>query len=172
MGALRVAPCVPHPTWLVRRDVYVTLHGYRDIPRCEDYDLLLRALRHGYRIGVCPETLLRYRLVQSSISRSALLAQHLTSRYLAEQYPNEATPDAVRRITAQVTDAQNARYRRAEQLLYKAIRQRGIRRGGYLLASLVASRYQPRRFYDLWRVRLARRKGERGGARIGDHADV
>lgn len=158
MSALRIAPCVAHPTWFVRRDVFRTLNGYRPIPRCEDYDFLLRALHHGFRIGNCPQPLLLYRLVQTGISRSALLNQHVASRYLASQYHrlDDVTEQEVRRQTADVSDVQNTRYHRAEQLLYSALSTHGWKRGRYLLSSLFASRYQMRRFYDMWRLHRLR----------------
>ena len=158
MSALRIAPCVAHPTWFARREVFTALNGYRSIPRCEDYDFLLRALHRGFRIGNCPRPLLYYRIVQNGISRSALLKQHVASRYLASQYHriDEVSEHEVRQKTAHISEKQNARYHRAEQLFYTALSAYGWKRGRYLLSSLVASRYQPRRFYDMWRLHRLR----------------
>ena len=49
-----------HPTWLLRRDV---LRGtcYRTVPWPEDYDLLLRLLQGGHRLGVVPQRLHAWR---------------------------------------------------------------------------------------------------------------
>jgi len=162
MAALRVAPCVPHPTWFVRREVYTALRGYRAIPRCEDYDFLLRALHHGFRIGVCPAPLLYYRIVSHGISRSALLQQHLTSRYLASQYAriDDITEDEIRQQVAHVSATQNARYQRAEQLLYAARSAHGWKRAHHLLRSLFTSRYQLRRVYDIQRLHRLRQGGK------------
>ncbi|MDJ0868471.1 MAG: glycosyltransferase family A protein [Myxococcota bacterium] len=51
---------LPHPTWMLRREVMTTL-GYRDADWPEDYDLLLRALAAGHDLGVVPERLLAWR---------------------------------------------------------------------------------------------------------------
>ncbi len=45
-----------HPTWMARREMLRGL-GYRDCGWPEDYDLLLRALQAGHRLGVVPERL-------------------------------------------------------------------------------------------------------------------
>jgi hypothetical protein len=75
---------VPHPTWFVKREVYIRLDCYRDIRYCEDYDFLLRALRGNFRIGMCRDVLLYYRINEGGITRSNSLRQFLTSTYLRE----------------------------------------------------------------------------------------
>lgn len=52
---------LPHPTWMLRRSLYAALGGYRDRGWAEDYDLLLRAIAAGHRIGVVPRRLLGWR---------------------------------------------------------------------------------------------------------------
>ena len=51
---------LPHPTWMLRRDVMLRL-GYRDCGWPEDYDFLLRVFAAGERIGVVPRRLLAWR---------------------------------------------------------------------------------------------------------------
>lgn len=79
---LKISNCVAHPTWMVKKEVYQELQGYRDIPMSEDYDFLLRGLKRGYKIDNIGEVLLNYRMTQGSISRSNALKQFLVSRYL------------------------------------------------------------------------------------------
>ena len=83
---LMIDNCIPHPTWLGRRKVFETLKGYRDIKACEDYDFLLRALKHNYRIGICDDILLSYRINTSGISRNNSLRQFVTTDYLQKNY--------------------------------------------------------------------------------------
>jgi GT2 family glycosyltransferase len=40
-----------HPTWLVKKEVYQKLNGYREVLFCEDYDFTLRCPIQGYKIG-------------------------------------------------------------------------------------------------------------------------
>lgn len=77
-----VTNCLPHPTWMVRKEVYVALNGYRNIHTCEDYDLLLRARNKGYRFGNLNETVLNYRMTKNSISRKNALKQYYIMKYL------------------------------------------------------------------------------------------
>ena len=79
---LKISNCVAHPTWMVKKEVYQELQGYRDIPMSEDYDFLLRGLKRGYKIDNIGEVLLNYRMTQGSISRGNALKQFLVSRYL------------------------------------------------------------------------------------------
>jgi glycosyltransferase involved in cell wall biosynthesis len=51
---------LPHPTWMLRRDVMASL-GYRDRGWPEDYDLLLRLFAGGARMGVVPRRLVGWR---------------------------------------------------------------------------------------------------------------
>lgn len=74
--------CVPHPSWLVRRKLYESLGGYRDVYACEDYDFLLRAVLKGYHIGLCDDVLMNYRINTTGISRNNSLRQTLTGDYL------------------------------------------------------------------------------------------
>lgn len=165
MASLRVSPCLPHPTWLLKREVYEALGGYRGMERCEDYDFALRALKRGYRIGVCPAVLLNYRIVSSGISRTALLKQHLASRYLAANFDRleQVTMQEIReKKLARVSDAEAERYRRAEQLFFKALtyRRNPLKLGAYLIASLFTSRHQVTRFSDMYRLRKARKNAQ------------
>lgn len=82
---LEYANAVPHPTWLVRKTVYDQLHGYRDVLYAEDYDFLIRACLSGYRMGVAPEPLLRYRVNQKGITQRNMASQKIVSHCLAEQ---------------------------------------------------------------------------------------
>lgn len=83
---MRVNNCMPHPTWFLRKGVYLELGGYSDIQGCEDYDFLLRALSKGYKLGMVNEIVLDYRLSMQSISRNNLYKQYLMLKYLQDMY--------------------------------------------------------------------------------------
>ena len=61
---------VAHPTLLIRRDALSEL-GYRDLGWPEDYDLLLRLLEAGARVGMVPRRLLHWRDGPSRLSRTS-----------------------------------------------------------------------------------------------------
>lgn len=80
-----------HPTWMLRRSVFVAF-GYQDVPWPEDYDLVLRLLEAGERLGVVPERLLHWRDGMGRLSRrsaryaipafTACKAHHLARGFL------------------------------------------------------------------------------------------
>lgn len=76
--------CVPHPTWLVKKEVYDQLNGYRNVPRCEDFDFICRAIRKGYKIGNLNHYILQYRVRKKSISNSNKGEQYLIRRYISK----------------------------------------------------------------------------------------
>ena len=83
---LRVMNVIPHPTWLGKREVFAQLNGYRNIDTCEDYDFLLRARSIGFRIGMCNEPYLQYRVNPNGISATNRRRQVLTTCYLSKNW--------------------------------------------------------------------------------------
>ncbi|MCO5495574.1 glycosyltransferase [Enterococcus innesii] len=71
-----------HPSWLVKRDVYDALDGYREFSSAQDYDFLLRAISKGFDIGIIHEKLIMYRIRGNSISSKSKLKQFLTAEYI------------------------------------------------------------------------------------------
>ncbi|RPJ70734.1 MAG: glycosyltransferase family 2 protein [Acidobacteria bacterium] len=59
---------IAHPTLMMRREMAAL--GYRDCGWPEDYDLVLRAVGQGMRVGVVPRRLLSWRDRADSLSRS------------------------------------------------------------------------------------------------------
>lgn len=81
---MRWGNCLAHPTWLAKLKVYQELNGYRHVPHCEDYDFILRAIAHGYKVGNIPKVELSYRIRQSGVSKSHEAEQFLLRDYLAK----------------------------------------------------------------------------------------
>ena len=79
---IRYSDCIPHPTWFGTRDMFDKLGGYRDIKYCEDYDLLLRATAHGFRLGMSDQVVLNYRINSGGITRRNSMRQFLSANYL------------------------------------------------------------------------------------------
>lgn len=104
---------VPHPTWLVRKEVYIKLNGYRDIPCADDYDFLIRVCLNGYRMGVIPEALLRYRINQKGMTQQNIASQKIVSPYLALQIRQN------RIFTEQEIADYRSSHKRAENQLMK-----------------------------------------------------
>jgi hypothetical protein len=71
---------IAHPTLMMRAAVLREL-GYRDPGWPEDYDLVLRALSAGHRLGVVPQRLLGWRDGPGSLSRTG--ASYRPDRFVA-----------------------------------------------------------------------------------------
>ena len=84
-----------HPTWLLKREVYQKLAGYREIHYCEDLDFVLRAIQKGYRLGRVPEVLLHYRMRETGISASYAYEQYEKASYLRDIYCKDQQLDAI-----------------------------------------------------------------------------
>lgn len=82
--ATKFGTSVIHPTWMVRKEVYQKLNGYRDIKYCEDYDFLIRAIKSKFKIDNLPEKLLQYRIRTESISHANIEKQYILRIYLSK----------------------------------------------------------------------------------------
>lgn len=122
---LRYVDCVPHPLWFVKKYVYDELNGYRDIYACEDYDFLVRALKHGFKIGLCNDVLLDYRIRENSISNKNKLLQFLTSEFIRKYWENiedKKIDEAYDLLVSCCSDDENRRYLKALNMHNKTIR--------------------------------------------------
>lgn len=91
--ALRYNQIISHPTWFGKKEVFEKLNGYRNMPLCEDYDFTLRAVLNGHKISNIDETVLKYRMTSSSISRSNLYEQYLFARFITKKYSKNKIAD-------------------------------------------------------------------------------
>lgn len=81
---MRWGNCISHPTWLLKREVYMAMDGYRNALHCEDYDFILRAIEKGYAVGNIPKVELSYRVRQTGVSKSNENIQFLLRNFLAK----------------------------------------------------------------------------------------
>lgn len=70
-----------HPTWLLKRDVFYTVGGYRSFPAAQDLDFILRALEQDIKISNVNEVILKYRINNNSVSIKRSLIQRRCQRY-------------------------------------------------------------------------------------------
>ncbi|MNG86736.1 putative glycosyltransferase EpsE [compost metagenome] len=64
-----------HPTWLMKRNVFESINGYRPYPNSQDLDFIIRAVEAGYIVSNVPLVLLQYRLNDNSLSFKKSLRQ-------------------------------------------------------------------------------------------------
>lgn len=136
---LRVNNCMPHPTWFLRKEMYMNLGGYADIQGCEDYDFLIRAVRAGYRLGMVDDIVLDYRLSTHSISRNNLYKQYLMMRYLQDKYFkkswNECSCDEF--IKARYTEKKAEKYARASMHFESALAAKAQKKLLFMLVCIL-----------------------------------
>ncbi|MEE8832090.1 MAG: glycosyltransferase [Leuconostoc gelidum] len=60
-----------HPTWLVRKELYINNAGYLSFYKNEDWNFILRAIDKGYKLGFLGEALLNYRIGPNKLTTSS-----------------------------------------------------------------------------------------------------
>jgi len=114
-----------HPTWFVRKEVYDSLNGYRNIPYCEDYDFVLRAISKGYKVMQMDENVLQYRVRKDGVSRTYSLEQYLNSSVISKMYKNSLLENnklvfaAVQKNRSISVKEKSDRFSKAERLFLK-----------------------------------------------------
>lgn len=163
MKSLRIDDCIPHPTWLGKREVFVSLNGYRMMDRSEDYDFLLRALKKGYRLGLCDAYLLNYRITTGGISQSGLLKQWLSARYLCNNFDRLEQiemSEIKEQVIEKVTDSDCEKYLQADRVLTQALKLRKTNPLAFvfmLCKCFTLSKYYRLKFWDAFRLRVIRK---------------
>jgi glycosyltransferase involved in cell wall biosynthesis len=82
--AIKYRSVACHPTWLMRKEVFEAVGGYRYFPSSEDYDFLYRALDAGFRVANIEEALLKYRLHDSSMTSALSSFQYQVKGYIQQ----------------------------------------------------------------------------------------
>lgn len=77
---------VIHSSVLIRKEVLLALGGYRELVNSEDWDLWIRLVEQGYKIGILNEHLLQYRERKNGASSGRQLEQFYSSGYLIRLY--------------------------------------------------------------------------------------
>ena len=93
---LKWGNCIPHPTWLVRKEVYTKLNGYRDVPRCEDYDFVCRSVQNHFKLGNVNDFILKYRIRSDSVSNSNKVEQYILRRFISKNRKTVVTEREIR----------------------------------------------------------------------------
>lgn len=83
---LEVGNDLIHPTFFMTRKVFETIDGYRPFPASEDYDFILKAISRGVKIHQFPETILKYRVRENSMSYGNALVSQLSTAYIHKLY--------------------------------------------------------------------------------------
>lgn len=160
--------CIAHPTWLLKRSVYESLNGYRDIPACEDYDFLLRAAKKGFSIGIVDRTLFSYRINENGISGKNRFRQFITCIYLRRHINNIesiSVNDVECYLNSVYSEKRAKKYEIGKRRLDKAveyIKRKNIKFIPNAVSAVAASKYTWVNIYYIIRIKLIRLKYKKG----------
>lgn len=156
--------CIAHPTWFVKRSVYERLKGYRDIPACEDYDFLLRAINNGFSLGIVSKTLFSYRINENGISGKNRFRQFISCIYL-RRHIRDIDRISINDVECYLkdiyTDNRANKYEIGKRRLDKAVECMKNRNFGFIsnaVSAVVASKYTWVNIYYIFRIQLIRLK--------------
>lgn len=154
-----------HPTWLLKKEVYEKLKGYRELSYTEDYDFTLRALQANYKIGKMPGYVLKYRVRKNSITRTFSLAQFLNSdaalvAYNRAEINNENIVNQILKQSSEIINKNEIeKFIDAENLFAEGVIsfKKSKKTEGFfkILGSLFKSKYHRKKLFKLIRYKLA-----------------
>lgn len=75
-----------HPTWLMKKKVWLKLKGYREINTAEDYDFVVRALLNKFKLGILRFPTLFKRIAEDSISETNGLQQITAAKMISRSF--------------------------------------------------------------------------------------
>lgn len=118
---LKYGSCLPHPTWLGKKNVFLE-NPYSPLRACQDYELVARLAQKGYKLGVLPEALLQYRLNNNSISSKKKVFQKTVSFYVRDCYKSEKDI-SYSNLEAFLNSAQGRRKRECLEKYYLSVNE-------------------------------------------------
>lgn len=74
-----------HPTFFFKREILDKVK-YENALYCEDYLFVIRLVENNYKLGNCPEYLLKYRINKNGICSSNTTKQYAYAKYLRKNY--------------------------------------------------------------------------------------
>ena len=148
---------IAHPAWLVKRNVFSELNGYRHIFGAEDYDFILRAIEKGFKIGIIDETLIDCRTLNNSLSGAYKLEQTLTTMFFYKHMGHisqVSESDIAEFVGARVNDKVRRRFEKARLEFYIAAKSNFLARPVHIIKGLFSSKYS---LFLLKRIILGRK---------------
>lgn len=75
-----------HSSWIMEREVFEEIGGYRKFECSQDFDFLLRVISSGYKIHLLGDQLISYRIRSNSTSLMKSHRQYLIAKYIKDLY--------------------------------------------------------------------------------------
>lgn len=161
----RIANVSYHCTWFMKRVIYDSLEGYREIPHTDDYDFILRALNKGYKIGKMDQNIGRYRVRETSISINNSLEQFLFMRILSKVYNKNQIEDynivlkLLNNTKDNISTKDRENFKKASSIFETGVEywrnEDKIKAIPKLIKSTITSKYILLKYFILFRYKLA-----------------
>ncbi|MDD7281955.1 glycosyltransferase [Floccifex sp.] len=158
---LKYGQVIAHPTWLGKREVFDTLHGYRKMPLCEDFDFTLRAVLKGFKVSNIDKIVLKYRMTSQSISRNNLFEQYLYMRYITNEYAHGSVAsieDAKNYVQSHNNEKDARKYAKANVIFNEALQNLTDKKLGSFIVNgfklLFSSKYFLNKIYRFMMLTL------------------
>lgn len=120
---LKYRDILAHPTWCVKREVFIKLNGYREMVPVEDYDFIYRALAEEIKFGLINEVLLHYRVNNTGISQTNLYKQYISSLIIQKKIRQKLI-SSIEDIKKEATEYSKLKYNTEEYFeLYRDFRK-------------------------------------------------
>lgn len=123
---LKYGTCLAHPTWFGKKEVFLSMNGYRNVPYCEDSDFILRTVLKGYRVSNVIDPVVKYRMTQSSLSRSHLYEQYLYMTQITSSYAQGKVADLDEMkeyVDSQLKESKSRKYEKANVLFNRMLKE-------------------------------------------------
>ena len=147
---LRFRSTIGHPTWLLKRELYKKLGGYRDVAPAEDYDFLCRAAKVGAKLSMLDAPLLDFRTKQHAggTALSMGLVQRKMFNYVHRMnFSNARYSESVINRIRNSSSCSKARFTISQRILMLGHKKR--HQGRYLYATLLTAVASVISFYQL-----------------------
>ncbi|MBD3949593.1 glycosyltransferase [Tuanshanicoccus lijuaniae] len=146
-----------HPTWCVKRSLYLKLGGYREFDVCEDYDFLLRAVEKNAKLVMYPEHLLSYRVNKNSISNINAFKQRLSAIYLQKNHKNISDISVQQfnnYISKHLNDYQKKKYNSAIQNFDRMRESNNPSKKIIYFTKILTNKYMRAHFWKLFKMKV------------------
>lgn len=78
--------CMIHSSIMFKKEVFISINGYRNFPSSQDYDFFCRLVAKNYKIENLEISLVKYRIRENSIGNSNISRQFLLAKYINKLY--------------------------------------------------------------------------------------
>lgn len=161
---LTIANVFVHPTFFLKREIFIKIGGYREFPASEDYDFVLRALSLKINMLHSNQTLLMYRMRRNSMTLGNSLISQICAVYIRKLYRERTVKEEDSFSQSELINLTSVS--QEEKELYSRImfnirvRYRGNKKriAIHILKGLIISKYFRQNFFDLVYVKYILKK--------------